>query len=368
MTPCELDAAGFEAIVARAHQAIDDDDVIAHGTAYRELQGRVACLTVPVPAAAWAEFLVSEAVVEFALGQRWQQPLATALAIDPNVARYGPDDIVKFVAPIQPTGPALPTDAYFMVDGMPPTGATVGGIHIVQRQPKAGGPWDSRLIRDDPFPAEWMTVAPVAPPTVIPPPPAETEGPTPVLARIGVLGAYGGWSQRVDAPGDWLADDDDAGPRIGLVSDGHIGTGRIGGAWALQTQVLGGVQADGSLGLAIGAGHAVYAVVAAAIDTVTVVEGGESRVVVVPQPELGARFATGGDGVRFRGGAAGGFSGPGVHARGDLGLAGIGGSPLIVGVDGGWVAAAFRETDGTRTANADRYNVGLSVGIELGRP
>lgn len=158
-----LDEATVRDRVSNAKAAVDRDDLVGFAETRRALFTDLACLDIPLPVDAWARFLLDEAVVAYALAEPWQPPLATALALDPDLPRGDLPEALRDWVPAPPTaapGDPLASGA-FLVDGQPVESApALTGVHVVQRL--ADGRWSTRVLRDEPFPADWrVEVAPV---------------------------------------------------------------------------------------------------------------------------------------------------------------------------------------------------------------
>jgi hypothetical protein len=178
-----LDAAGFRALVERAHDALLDDDVAAHDAAVDEIEERVPCLVEIVPADAWARLLYDDALVRHAAGQPWQPLVTAALAADPAVDRSLGSPDVRAFEPV-PAAPAAhrPDDVpgRWWLDGRPaPDDLVLVGPHVLQRRDGFG--LSSALVIDaDGLPGWW---APEPAPVPVPrPSPEPREAPSPVAS------------------------------------------------------------------------------------------------------------------------------------------------------------------------------------------
>ena len=83
-----LDEARLRSIVADAKAAVDRDDLVTFVQLRRTLIGDLPCLEGQLPVDAWARFLLDDAVVEFALGEAWKEPLATARSGGPSLQGF----------------------------------------------------------------------------------------------------------------------------------------------------------------------------------------------------------------------------------------------------------------------------------------
>lgn len=164
---CEvaLTGAGVTTLVEAADDALEQDDLLAHGEALKAFRERVVCLEEPLSPRDWADFLVRLAVVENALGREWRAPLITALTVHPEVSRnFGPDDIQTFPQPRPDRTHYVPLadDAEFYLDGqrvrsVPPS--DLPGPHVAQSF--ADGRWDTRYLLDEPYPSNWLAPEPL---------------------------------------------------------------------------------------------------------------------------------------------------------------------------------------------------------------
>lgn len=164
--PCgeaEFTSADFESWVTAADEALNNDDVLAHGKLYRQIQDNVPCLVEPIPTAKWAEFLIGLAVVDHASGDPWEPALTTAMLLEPDIDRSWLQPELKAFAPMLPSPGTeeLPDDAAHFVDGekvsvVPP----LPGVHILQRE--YVGVWEGAVVTDGDFPIGWRTDKPVA--------------------------------------------------------------------------------------------------------------------------------------------------------------------------------------------------------------
>lgn len=164
--PCEqsFDVEALRRLASEADAAIDQDDMVAHGRVMAEIRASAECLSEPVDAKTWARLLVTQALVESALGRDWRAPLTSALLADPGVAHdVGPKEIREYPLPIEDPTYLVPVarDGIFFLDGRQVEAVQPGelaGPHLVQAY--AAGRWETRYLEDAPFPSNW--VAPVA--------------------------------------------------------------------------------------------------------------------------------------------------------------------------------------------------------------
>ena len=151
----------FKQHLDRSNEAIGRDDLIGYGTAVRELKEALPCLTIQLPAADWASFLVGLAIVDFASGREWSSLLNTAYQIDPNLhIDYGPPEIRQYLPKraVSEMRPVADNGSYFL-DGLPLSEVgTLEGLHVAQRF--ADENWQTRVLEDDNFPEEWLAPKP----------------------------------------------------------------------------------------------------------------------------------------------------------------------------------------------------------------
>ncbi|TNE87474.1 MAG: hypothetical protein EP330_18595 [Deltaproteobacteria bacterium] len=164
----------FVQLVEEADDALDHDDVMAHGQTWVRMKESLPCMEEPVPAEAWARYLIGYAILRHATGENWRAPLITALGIDPDIARdYGHEDIRQFPVPPDEGYRGLPLapGERFLLDGKPLNTAPprLDGPHILQL---AGERYVTRLVIDREFPSDWL-----APPETFAPPAASEPAP-----------------------------------------------------------------------------------------------------------------------------------------------------------------------------------------------
>jgi hypothetical protein len=178
-----LDEAGLRALVAEAKAAVDRDDLVSYAERRKRLYQDLPCLEIPLPADVWARFLLDEAVVAYALGQRWEAPLGTALSLDPALPRGDlPPELRAWIPPAPAASAAPLASGAFRIDGRSvsaapvPVGTDLVGTHVVQRE--LDGELTTRVLQDEPFPADWR-----AEPLPEPVPATSSSPPAPVAPR-----------------------------------------------------------------------------------------------------------------------------------------------------------------------------------------
>lgn len=212
--PCEHATTPVELVEleARSRSAIEADDAGGHHRAMDEVARRVRCLEGPIPQGIWARLLVNEAMVRLSEQRVWEPILATAFAVDPGVTDV-PDflrDAFDGRAP-DSAGP-VPEGVTVWVDGHLATAIPAPeGLHVVQARTDDG--WSSVLLRDTEVPAALLQ-----PPETPPEPRAAA---VPWVSFHGVAGG-GTWTQRVEAPGTFLADTREILRTLGVGSLGHV--------------------------------------------------------------------------------------------------------------------------------------------------
>jgi len=214
-------------MVKASETAINQDDAYKHKTLMAEFLRSLPCVETQLPKDAWAQFLVSEAIVRYASEQDWKNALNTALNVWPDVPGV-PEFILDEWGPEAPKGPLdtpTPAGTTLFLDGVLVTRPLMlTGLHIVQRL--RDGKWDTRLLEDENWPAEWFAKEveldddgnPIAAPDPVPDGPVEIKG----RAAIGVLVGAGFESQAVDPAGNYLGNAQHTGPLSGLSFWGEI--------------------------------------------------------------------------------------------------------------------------------------------------
>jgi hypothetical protein len=170
--------------VQDAADAIANDDVVGHGAVLRDLKTQLPCLDTQLPKDMWADFLVGVAVVDFALGRRWTDPLNTAMRAHPSVERgYGAEALRNYEAtpPVMSDDTVDPAHGMVFLDGVPTIGKIpeLTHLHVVQRFD--GTKWETRVLDDEGFPADWLleAAAPEIAPIPEPEPEVAVRGPKP---------------------------------------------------------------------------------------------------------------------------------------------------------------------------------------------
>jgi hypothetical protein len=154
-----LDEAGLRSLVFDAQSAIDRGDRAMNTQLVVEILDRVPCLQfVPSPRE-WSDFLVELAIARFAEQGDWQTPLGAALRLRPGIdrgvaaghpmAEWTPPPAEPGTIPVPPGDPVY-VDGTLAAD-LPP----VHGMFLVQRV--HGESVASRLVVDEPVPADWLT-------------------------------------------------------------------------------------------------------------------------------------------------------------------------------------------------------------------
>lgn len=235
-----LDPGGVRARVDEARVAVDRDDLVSFAEVRRALFRDLPCLEEPLPTDAWARFLLDEAVVAYALGEAWEDPLATALALEPTLPRGDLPPALRdwSVEPPPIDGGAL-GPGEFLLDGEPLAAVpTLAGLHVVQRRQDDG--WTTRVLRNAPFPTEWQASRrPVPMPAPVPAPLPEpvarrSHGSVPLVVT-GVVVAVAGAAVGV---GSWAIRDTVEAPASGT---GLVAANVAGWSAAAVGGVLGGV-------------------------------------------------------------------------------------------------------------------------------
>lgn len=359
LTPEEL---GGRVSIAR--QALFYEEMGTFAAVAHELEERIPCLTaVPAPEV-WAQHLVSLAVLAYAQDGDWQTPLASALRVHPSVDRGvgATHPIAQWSAPYEDTGTLSPV----------PRGVTVHidarkvsyvpalkGPHLVQVE--RGGVLRSAFLVDQPIPAEWLPV----PAAELPTPSTDSRAGDSIgwLAVSAGLGWRGG-SQRVETPGDFLADDSGGVPFAGI---GVIGQMTVAGPVGLTIE--GAAQlaefplvAGGSVGLGL-VSDALTATVGAALiaDSVRVLDSDLPLVALAPALMVGTTPGAMDGRVELAWAPA--VSRIAVNSGIKLGAGTL--APRI-GLHGAWSQAHLVQADSGRAINVGGWQAAATFGVRLG--
>lgn len=358
-----MDAAEFERIVADAQIAIDDDDLMRHGTIFRGLQERVLCLDDVVPVDAWADFLVGYAVVEFAMGREWQAALDVALSIRPTVSReYGPLELRNYVPTAlheDADAPLLPADAEIYLNGRPiQREPELHGLNIVQQ--RKNGVLNTRVLLNQPFPEAWREqfVEPEAPEL------------RPLHVAVFVQGglAVGGQAATEGAADARIPDLSGAGALLSLGSFGTWAPGAVGVFWdATGPFRLGeGPGVEAWLGPAVRVADGVFVEPGGGVVSVWITDVNGPRPVVLPQGHLaGEAIVPVGDALDLEIGLGGGLGLNGWHGRLRAGVCGGGAVGWNAGIDATTVTALFDEEGSDRRVAASARRFGLRGGVSF---
>jgi len=219
-------------IVGDAVAAIDQEDAAKHRGAQLALEERLPCLDEQLPSRAWADYLVTEAMIRHADElSDWQTPLQLALELVPGHPDVPGWMLDEYTEPDAPPGEPipLPSGVVIAIDGRVVVGAIppLAGLHVVQIV--EGSKWKSMLLKGRPFPAEWLAS------------PEEPARPvTEALASWGSLGltiGFGSWSQRPPGAVDPMILDAKSfpGASVGLAGHGQQQiTGPVSVFWTLD--------------------------------------------------------------------------------------------------------------------------------------
>ncbi|MCB9675581.1 MAG: hypothetical protein H6737_10720 [Alphaproteobacteria bacterium] len=229
-------------LVAQAVAAIDAEDDRAHRQVFETLEKRIPCLDGQMPSRPWADFLVTEALIRYADQlPDWQRPLKLALDLVPDHPDVPPWLLEEYLEPADPTGASqpVPSGQVVVVDGRVVVGdiPPLAGIHVVQTI--RDGKWNSRLVKGQPFPPEWL--------------------PKPDVPKVKVTDAYsswgaagldlglGRWGQRPPTDGaDGLIDERSfPGAGIGVSTHGQQSiAGPVGVFWTVDGSLQSSALAD----------------------------------------------------------------------------------------------------------------------------
>lgn len=376
----------LRAMVRESKDAIFRDDVLSHKRVWDEFIAEVRCLDHQLPKDAWAELLVSEAIVRNATGGDWQRPLSTVMLVLPDiesVPQYLLDQYESRPPPrIGTIG--MPREATLFVDGVlwshPPE---LRGDHIAQRY--KDGRWDSVWLTDGAqVPAEWLV--PDAPEVVEVV--AERDlGPWDARGRGAVSAFLGGGNlaQLVDEPGSYLGNTQLLGLQLGVSSHGAQPVAYVfGGGWDVtlplqlpevrRTEAAGGLFVSATprflpelwLGPAVVLRNVSLVIGGGGLQT-GVIEGEDTRLVFLPQPHAALGVRTG----RTDFALGGGFTPSAHHGLVRLGVLFDEASDALswrFGVHGSYANAFLEEVPpGTRRGSVVRVRIAGHVGLAWGR-
>jgi hypothetical protein len=275
-------ADGLVAWNDRAQAAIDREDVVGHGAIWRELQASLPCLDGPVPVDAWAELLAGLALVEFAMGYAWEEPLATAIALRPDLSASLPEPLSTF-APPAPGAPGAPLAGEVWIDGARASVEPPVGLHLAQR--RADGGWETVLVRGGPLPVGWRADAP-APPS---PPAADAPPRRPLSDRAVVSVGVGAVVDTQSASADhrFVPSFVETGPALTAAAHGAWG-GPVGAFWDAELPVRpgGGLDADLVAGARIALGR-LDLHLGGGVSTARLAIDGAPQVLWLPIPHVG---------------------------------------------------------------------------------
>ncbi len=362
---CEPIGAGeFSLMINEANEAIDDDDLVKHGQIYRKMQASVPCLEEQLPSKLWSEFLVGQALVEFALGREWKVPLEVALRIHPTVRRsFGPPDIRKYVATAvsNEDHPALPTDATYYMDGLRiEREPEMVGLHIVQQL--KNGVWNTRFLQRQPFPEDWK----VQFEEVVETP--EDEGAT-VVGTVSLLGGFGLAGQALGGPSITIPEFSGGGALVGIGSYGIFDLGEpVGAFWDVSAPL----QVPGSMGVDVFAGASILPLpvgiwVGGGAVAVAIEDIGGKGLLFLPQPHLGVSYAMDlSDSLGLDFNVGGGGLPVGFHLRAHGGVVSVAQDSHLgwqAGLDFAGAQAFLQEKGGTVTGSTSHWRVALRGGL-----
>jgi len=225
----------FRTMVESSQKAIDQDDAYKHKQLMVEFIRNLPCLEMQLPKDAWAQFLVSEAIVRYTTGQDWAAALNTALGIWPDVPgvpafileEWGPEAPGPSVKQDIPEGTTLFLDGVLVEDQYP----SLRGLHVVQRL--RDGEWEAHLIENGSWPPEWFAIdGAVDPDGTSDPDGVDEPRETRPRAALGILIGVGHESQEVDPAGTYLGNGRRTGPVGGLSFWGELPVVSVVGVFA----------------------------------------------------------------------------------------------------------------------------------------
>lgn len=372
--------AELRSTIGRAKAAIENGDPAAHVRASDALRDGIACLESQLPSNEWADFLVTEALIKYAeKAPGWEKALKLALELVPDHPDVQDFILEDYLEPAPAAGPSkpIPDGTVVFIDGkivtrsIPP----LDGLHVVQMV--RDGRWQSRMLRNEPFPDHWLVVE-------------QAEEPVRQRRRVGLaswgtVGLYGGfanWSQTGVASVPSVTDRDESGAHFGIAGHGQLYFVRSLGvfAWAdgsIQNagNVDGGTRpagfADGFVGFSfLDSPLAVWA--GGGVTTVRVQELDSERPFAMPHYLLGLSFRSEGS-LPLDVTAGGGLLAWGWHARAEAGatILPLGPAGLRVGARFKYARARLgnanlKVSDRDALARGEQLTAGLFVGIAFG--
>ena len=353
-----LDEPAFRALVEKARSFIVQDRPTSHAAAAEELEARIPCLTfVPSPQD-WAGYLVGLAAVRYVQDGDWQGPLAAALRAVPNIDRGVNEnhEMGRWAPPPDPPSPGpVPEGVRLFVDGvLEPDLPAPSGLHLVQVR-TWGGELRSALVIDAPVPADWFDRR-------------RSGGLAPWWTASATVGLERS-TQVVDAPGDWVGDDDDLGPELGgSMALRLAGSGGTSFGLAVDLLATSDPRLDGSIAATLG-GRAAVGLGAAVATSERVVDGAVDRSIHLVPTVVGAGTA-GDDGLRLDAALAAGWLPSFSRALVRVGLAPPGGAVRFrAGITGRMGTARFVQVDSGRRLATTDWSALAEVGFVWdGRP
>jgi hypothetical protein len=247
---------------------------------------------------------------------------------------------------LPPTG-ALPRAAELFVDGRRVEAAPApGGLHLVQLRTDVG--FVSRLVRDEPVPADWL----VRPRTA----------PRPVVAMISAALGVARQAQVVQSPGTFADDWQRTRPDAGVAARAWFGA-PIGVLAEITSTTARPIDGLVAAGVRTGIGALGFGVTAA---TVSRREGGEVREQLLAAPVVAAAGWTGGA-TTLDGSASFGLGPAYRHAALRAGLSPPG-TPirLRIGLEGRLAGAGYLQPDSGRTLSATELRLTAQTGVVWG--
>lgn len=342
----------------RARDALFEEDVERFRELWADLAEALPCAQGPVAPEPWAKLLLDLAVYEYANGLAWVEPLAAALRTWPEVPRdIGPPALRTFAPPApEPSGASLPAGVRWFADGSAVQAAPPqAGIHLVQRE--VDGTFEGRLLRNQGLPTDWL---PASSAGVASAPAGSGPG---LWAVFAAGGGVGGRAQATSEANRHVPTGTTTSAVLGLATHGGVGDALVVGWDASATIQLGQVPAADAYGLlGLPVGPAVLVGGGGATTAVVAVDDTE-RLVVLPQPHLGARLAAGPASVVAAGGWTLAAWHAGATATARTGPDDAPGAALLAGVLAH--GSRFDETGGTLALSHFRWAALVGVGGAL---
>lgn len=156
----------FSTLADDAANAVLEPTYASFDTAADAMRAAVPCLEGPVDPAAWAWFVYHQAVSHFPRDVPWEDDVAAALEIDPELARVSFPELRTYEPPPADETWVVPEPTQgltFYADGHPAGHVfSLRGPHLLQVHD--GTAWENVLVEDGRLPTSWRLLATSASP------------------------------------------------------------------------------------------------------------------------------------------------------------------------------------------------------------